>query len=403
MALSVASVLTGLLAYLFFAISTRTLGAAAAAPVSVLWTYWSFSSAAFTFPLQHWVARSVAAHDGEASVHRALPRVALVVGAVSVTTGLLAWLFRDPLFHSDQAWFPLLVAAVTLGSGFVGVVRGGLAARHRFMSLSVALVAENGLRCVAAGALAGAGVTAPLGYGLCLAAGPLVGLFWPSAVRFARDQGELAEESALRFLGGASGGQLIGQAVLTGGPVVLALGGGTAAQVTSLFAALALFRAPYTVAISLVAKLTGRLTVLYVRGTRADLRRVRLVLVVGTTVALPAAAVVGALAGPALLPVIFGSDVQLDASLCAVIAVGSTFALANLVSTVMLMAQGRTWGVVRGWLVGVLAGAMVVALSSADPLTWTCWAFLVAEGVAFAALALEELRGPGAKTGGARW
>ena len=64
-ALAAGSLTSGVLAYVFFAISTRALGAEAAAPVSVLWTYWSFAAAALTFPLQHWITRSVAAHVGE--------------------------------------------------------------------------------------------------------------------------------------------------------------------------------------------------------------------------------------------------------------------------------------------------------------------------------------------------
>ena len=53
---------------------------------------------------------------------------------------------------------------------------------------------------------------------------------------------------------------MIGQAVLTGGPVVLALAGGSARDITALFAGLALFRAPYIVALGLVSQLTGRFT-----------------------------------------------------------------------------------------------------------------------------------------------
>ena len=65
---------------------TRALGSAAAAPVSVLWAYWSFAGAALTFPLQHWIARSVVAHAGERSVRSALPGVlgwSLVAGLVT--------------------------------------------------------------------------------------------------------------------------------------------------------------------------------------------------------------------------------------------------------------------------------------------------------------------------------
>lgn len=243
-ALGVGAVVSGLLAYVFFVLTTRVLGAAAAAPVTVLWTYWGFAAAALTFPLQHWVAQSVAAHDGEGAVRRTLSRVALTVIVASAVAAALAWLARDSLFHRADAWFPLLVGCVTLGSGFIGVVRGGLSARRRFGSVAWALVAENALRCAAAGVLVLADVHASLGYGICLAAGSFVGVLWPSAVRFSAGQEAASAESPMRFLGGASGGQLVGQGVLTGGPVLLALGGGTAAQVTALFAGLALFRAP---------------------------------------------------------------------------------------------------------------------------------------------------------------
>ena len=65
-ALAAGSVVSGLLAYVLFALLTRGLGAEAAAPVSVLWTQWTFAAAALTFPLQHWVTRSmVAGHAGD--------------------------------------------------------------------------------------------------------------------------------------------------------------------------------------------------------------------------------------------------------------------------------------------------------------------------------------------------
>ena len=51
-ALAVGSVVSGLLAYVFFAMVTRALGPEPAAPVSVLWAWWSFAGAALTFPLQ---------------------------------------------------------------------------------------------------------------------------------------------------------------------------------------------------------------------------------------------------------------------------------------------------------------------------------------------------------------
>ena len=49
--LAVGSLVSGLLAYVFFALVTRTLGAGPAAPVAVLWAWWSFAGAAITFPV----------------------------------------------------------------------------------------------------------------------------------------------------------------------------------------------------------------------------------------------------------------------------------------------------------------------------------------------------------------
>lgn len=389
-ALGVASVTSGLLAYVFFAMSTRSLGAAAAAPVSVLWTYWSFAAAALTFPLQHWVARSVAAHEGEGAVHRAMARVTVLVVLTAAATGLIAWFMRQTLFHSSSVWFPVLVACVTLGAGFIGVVRGGLAARRRFFSLATCLIAENGSRCVYAAVLIAVDGQSSVAFGWCLAAGSLVGFLWPSAFRFARSENASLGESPVRFIGGAASGQLIGQAVLTGGPVLLAVSGGTAAQVTTLFAALALFRAPYTVAIGVVAKLTGYLTVLYVNQRLRLLRNWRLGVIGSGVLALPVAGGIGALVGPWLLPLIFGGEVKLSASLCALVAVGSAIALVNLVTTIMIMAQGRSGAVLTAWLIGALGGFVYWVASSLSPLNQTCWTFVVAESVAFVALLVGE-------------
>ena len=51
-----------------------------AAPVAVLWAWWSFAAAAFTFPVQHWVSRTAATAAGEAAVRRGLRRERVAVG-----------------------------------------------------------------------------------------------------------------------------------------------------------------------------------------------------------------------------------------------------------------------------------------------------------------------------------
>ena len=391
-ALAIGSVVSGLLAYVFFALVTRALGPEPAAPVSVLWAWWSFAGAALTFPLQHWITRSVTVHEGERAVRKAIGGVVLVVVLVGVVAGVASWLARDLLFHRPGVAFPLLVVAVALGSGWMGVVRGLLAARRRFPALGAALIAENALRCVAALALMFAGVEDPVAYGLSLVAGYLAIGFWPSTFRIADTGGDPGAESPLAFVTGASVGQLLGQVVLTGGPVLLAAAGGAPAEVTALFAGLALFRAPYTLALGLVSQLTERLTALVVRGRREALRRFRAGVVATTLVAAVLGGVVGAWAGPPLMELVFGEGVRLPGALTLLIAVGTVFSLANLVLTVAVLARGRTAALVRAWLVAAVPGALLFWLSPMSALDRTTWTFAVVEAAAFCWLVAEDVR-----------
>ncbi|MCW2790929.1 MAG: hypothetical protein JWO76_27, partial [Nocardioides sp.] len=184
-ALAVGSVSSGLLAYVFFALVTRALGAGPAAPVSVLWAYWSFAGAALTFPLQHWIARSVVAH-GEESVRDSLRGVVLVSGVTALVATALAWALRGLLFHTDETWFPLLVGAVTLGAAATGLVRGVLSARRRFAAVGAGLVSENAARCVGAVVLIAADADSPVAYGLCLVLGYVAAVAGPSTYRLQR-------------------------------------------------------------------------------------------------------------------------------------------------------------------------------------------------------------------------
>ena len=89
--LAAGSVLAGVLAYAFFAASTRALGAADAAPVAVLWSYWGFAAAGLTFPVQHWITRT-AATAGEYAVRAAWEPI----GGIDVEDVINALRVRPP-------------------------------------------------------------------------------------------------------------------------------------------------------------------------------------------------------------------------------------------------------------------------------------------------------------------
>jgi hypothetical protein len=75
------------------------------------------------------------------------------------------------------------------------------------------------------------------------------------------------------------------------------------------------------------------------------------------------------------------------------VALGSLLAMANLVLTLMVMAQNRAVAVARAWLIGAAGVAPVLLLTSYSPLGRTCAAFLVAEAAAFVALVVDERSG----------
>lgn len=380
-----ASLVSGLLAYVVFAATTRALGPADAAPVSVLWSYWSLAAAAISFPLQHWLTKTVAAHGGFLAARPVLPRLMAIAAAATVATGLTSWLLRDALFGRNDALFPLLVAALTLGSALMGVVRGGLGARQRFGDLALTMLAENGTRCAGVLALALTGIDDPVAYGAAIAAGHLTGLLWPAALKFPATGQPSETNSALSHLTGASSGQLLAQVVLTSGPVVLALHGGTPTEVTALFVGLAIYRAPYIVAMGVVSQLTGRLTTLVVEGRLADLRRFRVALLTGTLTVGAVAIVVGLWAGPPLVRLVFGDDVVLDPATSAVLAVGSVFAVSNLVASILVIAADRTRLTTLAWVAGVTVAAGVL-LVDLDALHRIALGFMLAEAGAFVVL-----------------
>jgi O-antigen/teichoic acid export membrane protein len=391
-ALALGSAANGLLAYVFFVLATRSLGAAAAAPLSVLWTYWAIAAAVLAFPLQHWVIRTVTADGHEGTVARSLRWIWAVTAGLALIAGVVSYEFREPLFRDDGAAFPLMVAAITAGACLSGLVRGGLSARGRFVATATLLGSENALRVIlgAGIALAGGGAIA---FGLVLVVGALTSLVWHRALRFSQ---EAADEPPVRsptaIMSGLAGGSLIAQVVLTGPPVVLAAGGGSPAHVTSLFLALAVFRAPYLLALGMTPQLTHALTRFSVEGGDERLRGFRRGVVLVVLVTAVVAAACGSTLMAPLLEAVFGSDVHLPALAAALIGAGTAFALGNLVFLLLLLAVGLPKRATLCWLFALFAAGIWLLLPLTDLLVSVSAAFLVAEVTGFAGMVLATRR-----------
>ncbi|HEX2497752.1 MAG TPA: hypothetical protein VHO00_03065, partial [Actinomycetes bacterium] len=394
-ALAAGSVVAGLLAYGFFALTTHSLGAGGAAPVSILWSYWTAVAAVLTFTLQHWTIRTLA-HDGhEGTLARSLPRIAIMAAVVAALAGLVAYVFREPLFGDPGVIFPALVAAITVGSVFTGLLRGALAGRHRYGATAASLVGENAVRVILAVAVAMAGGGAEA-FGVALACGPVIGLVWVRSLRFAREPGyPPASGNPLALVSETAGGSLISQVVLTSAPVVLAAAGGAPDQVTSLFVALAVWRAPYLVALGMTPKLTGGLTRLAVNRQARPLARLRMLTVAGVVGAVALAVLVSLTLFQPLLHVAFGEDIGLAEWALAATGAGTAIAVGNLVLMLLMLALGRPGQATAAWAVAVAVAAGWLGLSGGlAPTSRVVVAFVLAEASAFVLLLGLSVRMP---------
>ena len=377
------SVANGLLAYVFFAVTTRSLGAEDAAPVAVLWSYWALSAAVLTFAVQHWVIRTLA-HDGHGgTVAATLPRIVAGGVVLSLLAGLVAYVFRETLFDLDGIAFPAMVAGVTAGSLFVGLVRGALAGRQRYRATAASLAGENLIRVVAAilVAVAGGGAEA---FGVAMVMGSLIGLLWLPSLRFDSPERAAAVQNPLALLSGVAGGALLAQVALTGAPIVLAVVGGAPAEVTSLFVSLAVWRAPYLIAIGVTPQLTLAFTRLVVDRRLRQLARLRAVVVAAVVAGAGLAALIGATLLTPVLHTVFGSDVELSGGQLALLGVGTAVALGNLVLLLMSLALGRSRAAAAGWVTSLVVASGWLLLSDTAAVDRVVIGFLLAQLTAFA-------------------
>ncbi len=391
-ALALGTVVAGLAAYGYIAIGTRQFGAEAFAPVAVIWSFWPAAAAAFALPLEQWIARELSpGGKGEPLVRAMLRRVLPAIGALCVLGGLACWIAGERLFGESGPLYAAVLAAVSAGAASMGVLRGGLAGRGRYLASATATALENLVR-VAAGSLVLAVGWGLRSYAVILVLGPLVGLLWTSAFRFAA--GRVDEAASPRGLVALAGGSLLAQIVLSAPPVLLAAITGPTAAVTASFAALALLRGPYLimvgVSIRAVAPLTRALTVAGPGRVAVWLLRVAAVTVVAAAVVAP----LSALVLPPILELIFGEGVVPSTAAIAGLAAGVVGAHGALAGSVIFLSAGWQSLLLRAWLVACAVNLVALALPIAAEVRVTV-AFTAAELAAVLTMALLARRREG--------
>jgi hypothetical protein len=376
--------INGIAAYLYIAIGTRTYGDVAMAPVAVLWTFWAISVALFMFPLQHWAIRQISVDGSTNGVGGAVPRITAVVVGAAALLGIGAWIASDRLFGSSGVGWAVLVFLITIGSAFAGLQRGVLSGLGRYYATAANIAGENLLRLTVGIAVA-AMVDSVVWFAATLALGPLVAVFWPETFRL--PVRSPSRPPVFVFLSGLAGGLLLAQVILNAGPVVLQAIGGADAAVTALFLSLALFRAPYLLALGAATRLTAPLTELVVAGATEQIRRIVTVVAAATVGGAVVAVAGGYYLGPWIIDVVFAPTTPTTASVVAAIAAGSVLALGGLGLILILTAHGRTVAIQGSWAAALGAGIVLLIIWPGSEITRVVAAFVGAEGVALTAMA----------------
>ncbi len=383
LALAAGSLTNGIAAYLYVVLGTQVLGATLFAPISILWTIWSFAAATLTFPIQHWIIRTVQAEGGERSIRAVRGTLVAVTGAAMLVTLLAGLVWRERLFDSTGLGYPILAAVIVFSAGLLGFSRGLVAARGRFKAAAVIVAGENLLRLgVGCGVLLLSGGS--FAYATALAAGVGILMFFPSSLR-AKDTGSSRSGSAVRMLAGIAGGTLIAQIVLTGPPILLAALGGEPHTITALFTTAAVARAPYLIALGLAIRGNARLSWLALNEPGKLKSATRLIVLASVVAALLTAFVAGAI-GPQIIEFIFGPGTSLVSGPTSLVVGASVLALGNLALMLVLIASGDTGRITAAWVAAGVFAAISVTMLGSTPLDQTTAAFFIAEVAAFVAL-----------------
>jgi len=395
----------GITAYLFQILSFRSLSKADYAALNALWVFVFVLAPGFFLPLEQEVGRAVADRRSRQIGGGPVVRRAAVLGlwltmSLAVATLVLALTTNvvDRLFEGSAGLILCLVIALFTYC-FQHVTRGTLAGNGRFGPYGMILGAEGIIRVVPCIALAVAGVSNPVWYGLCLAVPPVLGsLVSLRGQHGLMEPGPDAPWSELSTnLGFLLGGSLMAQA-LSYAPFLGAQLLSTPAErdaVADFIVGLFLARVPIVLFQAVQAALLPKLAHLAGSGEheafRDGLRKLVVVVVAIGALGVLAAGTIGPAAGE----ILFGDKFNLGNVDLALLAAGSAlFILALTLAQALIALMGHA-RVLVAWALGLGTFVAVTAVVGDDLFKRVEVAFIAgaaASAIAMAVFLLVRLR-----------
>ncbi len=389
--LSIGTLASGVLAYVFNILAARTLGAEAYGPVAILWASVFLVSIVLFRPAEQTLSRGISdrlarGRDATAVVRSSVLLVVCLV-FVSVLACIVAWQpLTDGLFDGEPALTVALIAGI-VGYAASFTLRGLLGGVRWFGGYGALLLADGVVRViialpllfVASPAVAGAAVAgAALG-------GALVPLLFHGRRRLREVRQPGASEPYTPSQAGRFGAPVMvvaasDQILVSGGPLLVVLAGGPGSHLAAgtVFAATMLVRAPVFLFQGFAAALLPSLTTLRAIGDGGRFRRA----VWRTIAVLSAFAVLLTLAmlaiGPELMRAFYGAGFEVTRGDLGMLAAGVGCYLAGSTFSQVALARGAT---ARAGLVWALSAIVFVAVelsATGDAVHRVAIAFLIA-------------------------
>ena len=385
----IGSLVAGLGAYAYQFLGGRTLGADAFAPVSVLLTVHFLTFIVILMPIEQLIVRRLTIDRSRSG----LPAQAWWLAALTVIAAtVFSWIVVDTFLNGDSRFIVFTALTVSFHVLFAAG-RGHLAGWRRFKAYGMASGAASLLRLGVAFAVT---LVRPSASGLALGliAGPLIILAWDPFRRVEVDRPELDLEHAETLddrglLTGLVLAAAASQVLLLAGPIVVGVLGGSAAQISVVFATFTLGRAPLTFGYNLLARVLPPFTEMAARGEKRELRAWARGMTWAAFALSLVAAVLGWLLGPWVIEVAFGSEFVPTRMVAGAVAFGVIFAGAGLFVGQILVARSRPVRLGIAWMSGLVAAGVTILLTSgADPVSRVTAGFVVGEVAALIALML---------------
>jgi len=369
-------VVSGITTYLFQILAFRGLSKPDYGALNALWVFVFVLAPGIFLPVEQEVGRALAARRAHGIGGAPVIRRAGIIGllfatGLGVVTVILAITTPvvDNLFAGNAGLIACLVIAL-FTFGFELLARGAFAGAGEFGAYGVSMGAEGIIRLLPCIILVAAGVTDPLGFGLCLAIPPalatLVALRGQDRLMTPGPDAPWSELSA--NLGLLLGGSLLAQ-VLSYAPFLgaqLLATSGERVAVADFIVGLFLSRIPILLFQAVQAALLPRLAAQVSAGHTDDFRRgMRNLLLVVTGIGV-LGVLGGATLGPTVGHILFGAKFELGNLDLALLAAGSGMFILALTLSQGLIALDALSQVLVSWLVGVVAFVVATAVVSSD-------------------------------------